>query len=198
MDKRCFADKQAVLTRNLGQEEPYYDDQYGGQYGDQYGGHPPGPYSPSPEPPSGYLPPQQNAGYPPQQQNYQNAPFFPPPPTGERVYAPNEPYPTQQQQQAAYPPYNPADYAQGGAQPHPYGATRGAYGESDATLGQPYPNDTFAGDPRYAAETPPHDGRGRGREPPENVSAPVNVTSNSVDDARDAQDAGTSVPRRRT
>jgi hypothetical protein len=115
------------------------------------------------------------------------------------VYAPNEPYPTQQQQQAAYPPYNPADYAAGGPQPNPYGATRGAYGDSEANLGAPYANDTFAGDTRYAAETPPHDGRGRGRgPPPENVSAPVNVTSNPNDGERDAQDAGTSVPRRRT
>ncbi len=175
-----------VLTRSSGQEEPYYDDRYGG-------------YSPGPEPPSGYLPPQQNAGYPPQQEGYQNAPYLPPPPTGEHVYTPNEPYPNQQQQQAAYPTYNPADYATG-PQPTPYGATRGLYGDSEANLGAPYANDTFAGDSRYAEETHPHNEHGRGREPPppENVSAPVNVTSNPTDVERDAQDAGTSVPRRRT
>ena len=175
-----------MLTESPGEEDAHYDDRYGPS---------PGPYSPSPEPPSGYLPPQQNAGYPPQQPGYQ-APYFPPPPTGENVYAQNEPYPTQQQQ-AAYPIYNPADYAQPGPTPTPYGATRGVYGDSEANLGAPYANDTFAGDTRYAADTPPHDGRGRGREPPENVSAPVddyNVsTTNPNNGEQEAQDAGTSV-----
>jgi hypothetical protein len=78
--------------------------------------------------------------------------------------------------------------------PHtPYGATRGAYGDSEANLGAPYANDTFAGDTRYAAD----DGRGRGREPPENVSAPVNdshvSTTNPNNGEQEAQDAGTSV-----
>lgn len=181
------AQQDDVLTQTLGRgEDQYYNDGYGPS---------PGAYSPEP---TGYLPPQQDAGYPSQQQGYQ-APFFPPPPTGENVYAHNEPYPNQQQQQAAYPQYNPADYAQNGPAATPYGATRGVYGDSEANLGAPYANDTFAGDTRYAEETPRNDERGRGREPPENVSAPVNgsntttTTTNPDNNEHEAQDAGTSV-----
>lgn len=171
-------------------------------------------YAPSPGPyderPSGYLPPQQNAGYN-AQQTYPGSTYFPPPPTAaENVYAdPAYAAAAQQQQAAAYPPYNPADYAQQASatpQPnYPYNATRGAYGDSDANLGAPYANETFAGDGRYAApEQPatPHDERQRGRDPTNNVSVP-NAGSATVPTAerqgdniapneRETQDAGTS------
>jgi hypothetical protein len=168
-------------------------------------------YPPSPapydEPPSGYLPPQQNAGYNAQQSYPANA-YFPPPPTAaaaENAYADPAYAPAAQQQQAAYPPYNPADYAQptgAAAQPsYPYTTTRGAYGESDVTLGAPYANDTFAGDRRYPAPeqaATPHEERHRGRDPPNNVSAPDTAERQSDAVAqpptaeRDTQDAGTS------
>jgi hypothetical protein len=179
-----------TLTHLLGRDDGYYDDRYG--HDDRYGPSP-GPYSP--EPPSGYLPPQQNAGYPTQQPTYPGGAYFPPPPTGENVYAHTEPYPNQQQQQATYPPYNPADYMQPGAQPTPYNNTRNAYSEQN--LGAPYSNDTFAGDTRYAAEEHPDEGRGRGHNPPpEHVSAPVDNSNATIpnNSERDAQDAGTSVP----
>jgi hypothetical protein len=43
----------------------------------------------------------------------------------------------------------------------PYEQTRGAFGESDATLGAPYPNDTFEGDARYPAAANEPAPRGR-------------------------------------
>ena len=159
------------------------------------------------EPPQGYLPPQQQqAGYG-NQQAYPESPYFAPPPTapvGEPAYAhQNNQYPLQQQQQA-YPTYNPADYAPPpGAAGTPYQDTRGAYGESDATLGAPYPGgETYAGDPRYPpqGESPREERRRRDRQDPDNVSAPNKVptptpTAGSVaDDERSAHDAGTSVP----
>lgn len=152
-------------------------------------------YGPGPSPydqPSGYLPPQQNpAGYGgAQDQTYPSSNYFPPPPasTGEAAYASNQhdPYAEQQQQQA-YPPYNPADYAQQGAQQqsyepyapqqNPYDHSRGAYGDSEANLGAPYHGgETYAGDPRgypQQPETPREERGGRrgGDRSPENVSA---------------------------
>ena len=163
----CISVKASLLTKHLGRESEAYDDRYGPS---------PGPYD---EQPSGYLPPQQNAGYP-SQQNYPANPYFAPPPTAEHAYAPDAAYPPAQEQQqaAAYPTYNPADYGQPGAaaeQPYPYGATRGAYGDSEANLGAPYGNETFAGDSRYAAPVSPltpHEEprRGRDPQPPNNVS----------------------------
>lgn len=167
---------QSKLTSCTGHEDEMYGDRYGPS---------PGPYSPPPS--GGYLPPQQDAGYPPQQA-YPSSNYFPPPPTGDHAYA-QQPYPQQQQQQA-YPAYNPADWAQSGGQQNPYDNTRGAYGDSDANLGAPYANDTFAGDPRYAPDEhppTPRDERRRGRDP-ENVSAP-----SAVNNERETQDAGTSV-----
>lgn len=181
----------------IGREDEGYDNGYAPS---------PGPYD---DPPSGYLPPQQNAGYN-AQQTYPGSTYFPPPPTApENVYA-DPAYATPAQQQAAdYPPYNPADYAQpSGATPqqnYPYNAARGGYGDSDANLGAPYGHETFAGDGRYAApEQPatPLDERRRGRDPPNNVSAPNtgSATANTAErqndvaaqNERETQDAGTS------
>ncbi|KAK1810077.1 hypothetical protein LTR12_015556 [Friedmanniomyces endolithicus] len=129
----------------------------------QYGNEPYPLDSPTPQP-GGYLPPHQQGGYG-NEPAYPSSSYFPPPPTDE--YARGEPEP------APYPQYNPADFAQGGPQ-QPYHQSYGGYGESDATLGAPHPNDTFAGDPRYGAtpDAAPYDERNRGRNP-ENVSAPV-------------------------
>ncbi|KAK1025399.1 hypothetical protein LTR33_017749 [Friedmanniomyces endolithicus] len=129
----------------------------------QYGNEPYPLDSPTPQP-GGYLPPHQQGAYG-NEAAYPSSSYFPPPPTDE--YARGEPEP------APYPQYNPADFAQGGPQ-QPYHQSYGGYGESDATLGAPHPNDTFAGDPRYAAtpDATPYDERNRGRNP-ENVSAPI-------------------------
>ena len=167
-------------------------------YNDQHGyGASEGPYSPPPS--GGFLPPQQQpAGYQPEQQ-YPSSNYFPPPPTGEHAYAPNDPYAQQQQQQQQqqnpYPAYNPADYAQGAPQATAYDHSRGIHGDSDANLGAPYANETFAGDPRYGAqEESPREERRRGREGPENVSEPNNNNHGSLaDDERETHDAGTSV-----
>lgn len=133
------------------------------------------PYGAPPMVDNGYPPYQQNQGYGNQQ--YPSSHYFPPPPTGENAqYA---------EQQQTYPTYNPADYAHQPPGQQPYDATRGAYGDSDANLGQPYPNDTFAGDARYGAQD---HGRGRGRPDPENVSAPNNDTEKE----RESQEAGMS------
>lgn len=167
-------------------------------------------YGPSPynEQPSGYLPPYQDAGYPPQ--DYPSSTYFPPPPTAENAYAPNPQSYEAQQQHQVYPTYNPADYAQ---QQNPYGASRGAYDASEATLGAPYPNATYAGDNRYpapAGEAGGHHQHGRDQQSPENVSAPnshfgpavvsadesngnVAVSGNERASSR-ARDAGTSIP----
>ncbi|KAK0922282.1 hypothetical protein LTR91_004956 [Friedmanniomyces endolithicus] len=133
-------------------EEPY-----------QYGNEPYPLESPTPQP-GGYLPPHQQGAYG-NEAAYPSSTYFPPPPTDE--YARGEPEP------APYPQYNPADFAQGGPQ-QPYHQSYGGYGESDATLGAPHPNDTFAGDPRYGAtpDATQYDERNRGRNP-ENVSAPI-------------------------
>jgi hypothetical protein len=142
-------------------------------------------YSPQPQ---GYLPPEQHAYQ--NQSAYPGGTYFPPPPTGEyaREAAPAA------AADAPYPAYNPADFAHGGTQPYPQ--THGAYGDSEATLGAPYPNDTFAGDPRYQAPNPAaHDNRNRGgRTPgPDDVSAPTTTTTNQPSVvASDPQDAGTS------
>ncbi|KAK0829138.1 hypothetical protein LTR03_016350 [Friedmanniomyces endolithicus] len=144
------AKKAAIIEGN--DEEPY-----------QYGNEPYPLDSPTPQP-GGYLPPHQQGAYG-NEAAYPSSSYFPPPPTDE--YARGEPEP------APYPQYNPADFAQGGPQ-QPYHQSYGGYGESDATLGAPHPNDTFAGDPRYAAtpDATPYDERNRGRNP-ENVSAPI-------------------------
>lgn len=177
-----------------------YDDRYDDRYRET-----PDLYS---EPPQGYLPPQQQQANYANQQAYPASPYFEGPPTapvGEPVYAPrNNQYPPQQQQQQAYPTYNPADYAPPpGAAGTPYDATRGAYGESDATLGAPYPGgETYAGDPRQPpqGESPREERSRRDRQDPDNVSAPTATvptptpTAGSVaDDERSAHDAGTSV-----
>jgi len=171
--------------------------------------------------PSGYItpPPQEHAGFNPPPQAYPGGHYFPPPPQqqAEPAFPGNaEPYSPQNNQQNynPYPAYNPADYPPASAH-HPYEQTRGAYGESDATLGAPHPNDTFAGDPRYgasedeaAAREREHELREdarearRGREPegrdPGNVSGSVPNTERGraniggggvVED----QDAGTSM-----
>lgn len=150
-----------MLTHNT--DEEYYNRPYAAD-----------PYSPPPMVDNGYPPNQYNQGY--GQQQYPSSNYFPPPPTGD-----NAQYPEQQ----AYPAYNPADYAHQQAGPNPYDATHGAYGNSDANLGQPYANDTFAGDPRYGAQD---HGRGRGRPDPENVSAP-NLDTEAE---HEPQEAGTS------
>ncbi|KAK1050734.1 hypothetical protein LTR74_016958 [Friedmanniomyces endolithicus] len=135
----------------------------------QYGNEPYPLDSPTPQP-GGYLPPHQQGAYG-NEPAYPSSSYFPPPPTDE--YARGEPEP------APYPQYNPADFAQGGPQ-QPYHQSYGGYGESDATLGAPHPNDTFAGDPRYAAtpDATPYDERNRGRNP-ENVSAPIPAVDES-------------------
>ncbi|KAF2174156.1 hypothetical protein M409DRAFT_49023 [Zasmidium cellare ATCC 36951] len=139
------------------------------------------PYSPPPMVDNGYPPYQPNQAY--GQQQYPSSNYFPPPPTGD-----NAQYPEQQ----SYPTYNPADYANQPPTQQPYDASHGAYGHSDANLGQPYPGDTFAGDTRYGAQD---HGRGRGRPDPENVSPPNNDTEKE----RESQEAdGLSTPRQRS
>ncbi|EMC95628.1 hypothetical protein BAUCODRAFT_576848 [Baudoinia panamericana UAMH 10762] len=170
MGKRRERSRQRDEQQRHGQEG--YQDQYGYGHDQDY------PDYHSAQQPGGYLP-ADNA------QQYPNSHYFPPPPTGEYATARGEPAAAEQ---SPYPAYNPADYAQSGPQPHqPYGQLHGAYNESDANLGAPYPNDTFAGDTRYDA--PPaaaHHERGRGREPPENVSAPTQASAE-----RELPDAGT-------
>jgi len=134
------------------QEDEYYGDR---GYGNEQ-------YSPPPMVQNGYAAPPPNAPYGQQTQGYPGGNYFPPPPTGENVQS--DP---QYAHQGGYPAYNPADYAQQGApHAHPYDTSRGVYNESDATLGQAYPNDTYAGDARYGAD---EHGRGRGRPDPENM-----------------------------
>lgn len=155
-----------ILIIPAGRGSGYYDDGYGQE-----------PYSPPPN--DHYIQGnQQNAPYG-QQQSYPSSTYFPPPPTGDQAYGEHA---YAQQPQQSYPAYNPADYANQPPQPNPYENSRGAYGDSDANLGQPYPGETYAGDARYGAQD--HN-RGRGRPDPENVSAP-----NSSE--RESQEAGTS------
>lgn len=160
-----------------GHEDEAYDDRYRGDHEPPYE---------QPYDNSGYLPPQQNAPY--DNQAYPGGNYFPPPPTGE--YAHGEPAPAAQQ--TAYPTYNPADYAPGGAQHQPYPQSYGAY-DSEANLGAPYPSgtDTFAGDTRYAP-TPEHERR---RNNPDDVSATAtSADANAATPAeRGIQDAGTSL-----
>jgi hypothetical protein len=88
-------------------------------------------------------PPHGTVGYDQPQAAYPGGNYFPPPPV--------DPYAHQQEgAYNPYPQYNPADYPPESSHA-PYEQTRGAYGESDATLGAPYPNDTFEGDARYPA-----------------------------------------------
>ncbi|KAK3672152.1 hypothetical protein LTR78_007905 [Recurvomyces mirabilis] len=140
-------------------------------------------YSADPHP-GGYLPQEQSAYQP---QAYPGGTYFPPPPTGAEAPVAAE--------HGGYPAYNPAEYAQGQHQ-QPY--QNYGYGESSATLGAPYPNDTFAGDARYAPPTPdmhnPHDERNRGRTAGENVSAPI--TTATEHDPRDADGVNTPRPPR--
>ncbi|OQO04441.1 hypothetical protein B0A48_09363 [Cryoendolithus antarcticus] len=115
--------------------------------------------------PSGYIAPRHSdAGYNRQggQSSYPGGMQFPPPPNAAQAdpayaNAHADPFATNRDSTAAaqnyspYPAYNPADYPPTGTT-HPYEQTRGVYGESDATLGAPYPGqDTFAGDSRFAA-----------------------------------------------
>ncbi|KAK6430815.1 hypothetical protein LTR95_013024, partial [Oleoguttula sp. CCFEE 5521] len=115
--------------------------------------------------PSGYIAPRHSdAGYNRQggQSSYPGGMHFPPPPNAAQAdpayahahpdaFASNRDSTAAAQNYSPYPAYNPADYPPTGTT-HPYEQTRGAYGESDATLGAPYPGqDTFAGDSRFAA-----------------------------------------------
>ena len=118
------------------------------------------PYSPRGN--SGYIQPDQHAPYDPAA-SYPSSNYFPPPPTGDFIQD------VPRNEQNPYPAYNPAEYAHGAQAHQPYGNAN--YGESEATLGAPYPNDTFAGDVRYAAPEPAHEEHRRGRDP-ENVSLP--------------------------
>lgn len=139
-------------------------------------------YSPPPVGQS-YLPPQNGAAdaYG-NQHTYPSSNYFPPPPTGEYARE-GEAAPT------PYAAYNPADYADNSAvnianqaQHHantqPYG--HNYYGDSEANLGAPYPNDTFAGDSRFAA---PHDGRAAGV-PAADGRNPENVSNIAIDRER--------------
>ncbi|KAK4613283.1 Pyruvate carboxylase [Fulvia fulva] len=162
-------------SRSRSRSRGYYDDGYGQE-----------PYSPPGN--DHYIQGnQQNAAYG-QQQSYPSSNYFPPPPTGDQAYGEHA---YAQQPQQTYPAYNPADYANQPPQQHPYENTRGAYGDSDANLGQTYPGDTYAGDARYGGQD--HD-RGRGRPDPENVSAP----NSSERESQEADGIATPTDRRRS
>ncbi|KAF2720078.1 hypothetical protein K431DRAFT_304592 [Polychaeton citri CBS 116435] len=93
-----------------------------------------------------YGPPQ----YPPQNaEAYPSSNYFPPPPTQPEGYVKNEP--EYEPSHNPYPAYNPADWSNQNTQQHQpvYDQSHGQYGQSNTTLGAPYPNDTFAGDVRY-------------------------------------------------
>lgn len=118
-------------------------------------------YSPAADP-EGYLPPQHPYGN--RGADYPGGTYFPPPPPNEFAHAGAREAPPATE---AYPAYNPADYAQPGRAGHgPYGAP---YTESNVTLGAPYPNETFAGDPRFGA--PPERSRSKDPRGPADVSA---------------------------
>lgn len=157
------------LTLHLGRDDDYYGN---GREQEE-------PYSPPPMGGNGFQQPPYA-----QQQTYPSSHYFPPPPTGD--VARNDPYgggggPN------AYPAYNPADYAGQPAQQHPYDASYGGYGDSDANLGQPHLGDTHAGDERH--NTPQNHPRSEGRRgrSPENVSA-----SRASSRRRESVDGGTS------
>lgn len=163
--------------------------------------------------PDEYAPPHDSVGYDQPQAAYPGGNYFPPPPTDPGYNHPADPYPQQEGNYNPYPAYNPAEYPPESSHT-PYEQTRGAYGDSDATLGAPYPNDTFAGDPRYAAPNDAPAARGRedsrdrdghrGRDPGNvsgnDPSTATNVAredreSSSVDEDRETRrDAGTSGP----
>lgn len=157
-------------------------------------------------------------GYDQPQAAYPGGNYFPPPPV-DQAYHPADPYaPQHEGAYNPYPQYNPADYPPESSHA-PYPQTRGAYGESDATLGAPYPNDTFEGDARYPAQHEPlprgraesrsrsrsRDRRGRD---PDNVSGNDPTTAPSLENAsredtndesgvrQNPEDAGMSVPGR--
>lgn len=121
--------------------EPYTPDEYGRDY---------------------TPPPHDSVGYDQPQAPYPGGNYFPPPPV-DQAYHPADPYaaPPHEGAYNPYPAYNPADYPPESSHA-PYDQTRGAYGESDATLGAPYPNDTFEGDSRYTAPAGEAAPRGRG------------------------------------
>jgi hypothetical protein len=150
--------------------EPYTPDEYGRDY---------------------TPPPHDSVGYDQPQAPYPSGNYFPPPPV-DQAYNPADPYaaPPHEGAYNPYPAYNPADYPPESSHA-PYDQTRGAYGESDATLGAPYPNVTFEGDSRYpapAGDTAPR-GRGvsrsrsrsrsRGRDPG-NVSGNDSITTTTA------------------
>jgi hypothetical protein len=120
--------------------EPYTPDEYARDY--------------TPEPHG-------NVGYDQPQAPYPGGTYFPPPPVDQAYPTADQYAPQQEGAYNPYPQYNPADYPPESSHA-PYEQTRGAYGESNATLGAPYPNDTFAGDARYPE--PPNETRARGRE----------------------------------
>lgn len=120
--------------------EPYTPDEYGRDY---------------------TPPPHGTVGYDQPQAAYPGGTYFPPPPV-DHAYHPADAYaPQQEGAYNPYPQYNPADYPPESSHA-PYDQTRGAYGDSNATLGAPYPNDTFAGDARYPE--PGNEARSRGRD----------------------------------
>jgi hypothetical protein len=160
--------------------EPYTPDEYGRDY---------------------TPPPHDSVGYDQPQAPYPSGNYFPPPPV-DQAYNPADPYaaPPHEGAYNPYPAYNPADYPPESSHA-PYDQTRGAYGESDATLGAPYPNVTFEGDSRYpasAGDTAPR-GRGvsrsrsrsrsRGRDPG-NVSGNDSITTTTAANLENARHDG--------
>nr|POF13474.1 hypothetical protein CFP56_02497 [Quercus suber] len=146
---------------------------------------------------AGYLPAEQSYGYGNNDQQYPGGHYFPPPPTGENARGvPGA------EQQNPYPAYNPADYANGANHQQPYNQQPyGGHGGSDANLGAPYPNDTYAGDQRYGGGHEGHEAENRGRDP-ENVSAPIifSPQDHALSRGREAQEDadGMKTPRARS
>lgn len=159
-------------------------------------------------------PPRDTVGYDQPQQPYPGGNYFPPPPVNDQPYHPADPYPPGEGAYNPYPAYNPADYPPESSHA-PYEQTRGAYGDSDATLGAPYPTDTFEGDSRYQA--PADAPRGRDDSRDRRGRDAGNVSSNNPDASgttpdferreeerenssagtghrKEREDAGTSVP----
>ena len=191
-------DTNPLAGRDDEYSEPYTPDEYGRDY---------------------TPPPHGTVGYDQPQAPYPGGTYFPPPPV-DQAYPPADQYaPQQEGAYNPYPQYNPADYPPESSHA-PYEQTRGAYGDSNATLGAPYPNDTFAGDARYPDEPRSRgrdDSRGRSRSQsrsrsrnrrggrdPENVSGndpPFGATPNIQPSGymqptvrNESDDAGMSVP----
>jgi len=135
-----ITDTDPIAGRDDEYSEPYTPDEYGRDY---------------------TPPPHGTVGYDQPQAPYPGGTYFPPPPV-DQAYHSADPYaPAQEGAYNPYPQYNPADYPPESSHA-PYEQTRGAYGDSSATLGAPYPNDTFAGDARYPE--PGNEPKTRGRD----------------------------------